>query len=274
MATKTKQVKEYENNPFFIATNGIGKLFSLARGVAIVLVVVSLVSYFASSTSPAEDSTQTPEDVATSVQNTVNSWTANDWITIIGATVIIGAALLLIGALIGGVSAYTSSQLAKNKPVTVSEAFRVAFEHLWSFLWLQILIGVKILLWSLLLIIPGFIMSVRYSLASVAFFDKGLRGNAAIKESIRLTRGGWLTTFAGNALLTYLTLGVISLIVSTGANAVLYSQFKSLKDEEKPDAHWLSWVTLFLPFVLFGLLIVFAVFVVGILAASGAHFSE
>lgn len=121
-------------------------------------------------------------------------------------------------------------------------------------------------------IVPGIIMAVRYSLAGVAFYDekKNLRGNAAIQESIRMTKNGWITTYASNALFNILTLGVISTIVSTGANAVLYRQFEQSGDK-KPAAHWLSWVTLLLPLILLLtaiILIVTVAFVLGILGIS------
>ena len=271
MATQTKLPKDYENNPFFIAVNGLTKLFNLALGVGIVLVVLSLILSF--SGGPDVPRAQDGSPDINQINQTFTGWSTNEWITAVGAVTIIGAALLLLAALFGGVSAYTSSQLAKNKKVSLNEAFKVAFDNLWSFLWLQIIIFVKLFLWTLLLIVPGIIMSVRYSLASVAFFDKGLRSNDAIKESLRLTKGAWFTTFAGNALLNYLTLGVISWVVATGANAVLYRQFSQLGDK-KPAAHWLSWFTLFLPVILIIVLIFFLVLIVGIIAGAGGKFSE
>lgn len=271
MATQTKLPKDYENNPFFIATKGLSALFALARGVAIVFVVLSVILSFYGGPSVPTDSEGNPDP--TQVTQTFASWSANEWITAVGAVTIIGAALLLLGALFGGVSAYTSAQLAKGKRVPLNEAFKVAFEHLWSFLWLQIVIFVKLLLWTLLFIVPGVIMSVRYSLASVAFFDKDLRGNAAIKESLRLTKGAWFTTFAGNALLNLITFGVISSVVTTGANAILYRQFTKLGDD-KPAAHWLSWLTLFLPLIIFALLMLFLILLVAVVIANGGKFSE
>ena len=256
MASTTKLPKDYENNPFFIATKGISLLFNTAQGVAIILVVVSVLSAFSGNWS---DTNTEPADAPNAIMQSLASWSANEWFIAIFSTVIIVLALMLLGALFGGVSAYTSAQLARGKSVSVGEAFRQAFDKLWSFLWLQIIVLVKVLLWSLLLIVPGIIMSVRYSLAGTAFFDKELRGNAAIKESLRLTKGAWLTTFAGGMLLNYLTFGLISLVVSTGANAVLYRQFDKL-DDKKPEAHWLSWLTLVIPFILIALLILFLAF--------------
>ena len=154
-------------------------------------------------------------------------------------------------ALFGGVSSYVSARIARDEPVRLREAFRVAFENLWAYLWLQIIIFVKVALWSLLLVIPGIIMSVRYSLAGVAFYDdkKHLRGNAAVKESLRLTKNGWLTTFASNTLFNLITLGAIGSIISTSVNAMLYKQFDKA-GAKKPEAHWLSWATLLIPIIL------------------------
>ncbi len=270
MATKQKLSTTYENNPFFIATKGLSLLFDLARGVAFLLVALAVLNLTVGWSDDSASSSDNPFDAYTQV---FNGWSANDWVVAGFAVLIIGTALVLLAALFGGVSAYTSARIARGHRVSLGEAFRVAFDKLWAFLWLQIIISVKTFLWFLLLIIPGIVMAVRYSLAGVAFFDKDLRGNAAVKESLRLTQGAWITTFASNALFNYITLGVISGVVGVGANAVLYSQFDKLGDK-KPEAHWLSWVTLILPFILFALFVVLAVAIVGILAAAGVKFSE
>jgi hypothetical protein len=132
---------------------------------------------------------------------------------------------------------------------------------LWSYLWLQIIISFKVFLWMLLFIVPGIIMAVRYSLASVAFFDekKQLRGTAAIRESLRLTKGAWITTYASTTLFNILTLGAMNSAITTAANAVLYKQFEKIGDDKKPDAHWLSWVTLLVPAVALVLLLLLVV---------------
>jgi uncharacterized membrane protein len=178
----------------------------------------------------------------------------------------------MIAALFGGVSAYTSAKLAQGERVSIGRAFRESFERLWSFLWLQILIFVKVVLWSLLFIIPGIIMAVRYSLAGVAFFDdtKAVKGNAAIKESLRLTKNAWLTTYASNTLFNIITLGAIGNVLSIGTNAVLYKQYQASGDK-KPAAHWLSWLTLVLPFAILGLLFFLVILLGVIIGLTGQH---
>lgn len=273
MASQTKLPKNYENNPFFVAVNGIVLLFSQALGVAILFVILSVISAFPGGGSPGDS--ESDKQVAEQLGATIAAWTPAEWLVAAGAVSIITLALLLVASLFGGVSSYTSAQLARGRKAAFGEAFRVAFEHLWSFLWLQIIIIVKVFLWSLLLIVPGIIMAVRYSLASVAFYDdkKNLRGNAAIQESLRLTKGAWLTTFASNLLFNILTLGFISMVISTGVNAVLYGQYDKLGDK-KPQAHWLSWFTLVLPFILLTLLFIFAIFIAIVIVLMGGKFSE
>jgi hypothetical protein len=263
---KVKKVQHhYENNPFFITSNGITLFANLARGVFVLFLVFSLISILADSFSPDPK----PKSFD-SMAAMVNGWSVHDWTLIIGSGLVIGLAVAMLFALFSGVSAYTSYKLSQNKQVFLSEAFREAFDNLWSYLWLQIIITVKIILWTLLLVIPGIIMSVRYSLAGVAFFDekKKLRGNAAIQESLRLTRGAWITTYAAHNLFNFLTLYTISSVVSTAANATLYKQFTQTGDK-KPDAHWLSWLALIAPIVLFILGIFLTVIIAVVIAVLG-----
>lgn len=243
-STKSTPKTKYENNPFFVAGNGITLLYTLASGVFFVLLAVSLASVLGRG-GPNDE-----EGIKKSWNETMHmfsTWTVDQWIMAIGAAIIIGLAVIMISALLDGVSSYTSLKISQGKRVKLGEAFREAFDKLWSYLWLQIIIFAKVLLWSLLFIIPGIVMAIRYSLAGVAFFDerKNLRGNAAVKESLRLTKGGWITTFASNTLFTVLTFGYLSSLVSTGVNSVLYRQFDELGNKKKPDAHWLSWLLFF-----------------------------
>ncbi len=246
---------KYENNPFFIATNGITLLITLAQGVAIFLIVLSLFNYIRDFTGSEPDTT--PRQQVESAIATTSSYGPSEWLIATGAVFIIIAAMLLVSALLGGVSSYTSARLARGHKVKLTEAFRAAFDNVFPYLWLQIVIFVKLLLWALLFIIPAFIMAIRYSLAGVAFFDtdKQLRGNAAVKESLRLTKGAWVTTFSANALLNLLTLGVFSPLVTTAVNTVLYRQYTSLDKHEKPSAHILAWITLLLPLVFISVLV-------------------
>jgi hypothetical protein len=252
--------KHYENNPFFIASNGLTLLFSLAQGVGVLFVILSILGLFARLFSPTGSSDNSSADIT----SLFDGWDVGTWLLFCGAVAIIGLAIVMILSLFNAVGAYTSARIAQKEEVSIREAFREAFDKLWSFIWLQIIIVVKIILWALLFIIPGIIMAVRYSLANVAFFDdtKNLRGNAAIKESLQLTKGAWITTYAATALFNFLTLGTIGNVISIGTNAVLYRQFEE-SGAKKPAAHWLSWLTLVLPFIIL-LILLFFVVVIGV----------
>ncbi|MFZ2544612.1 MAG: hypothetical protein WAW80_01420 [Candidatus Saccharimonadales bacterium] len=231
----------YENNPFFIAVNGLSLLFNAARGVAILFFIFSLVSFYGGGW---QNDNPNADSVRDKIDSVTQGWTGTEWSLALISILIIGLAIAMISALFSGVASYTSVQVAKGNQVAISEAFRVSFENLWSYLWLQILTVLKILLWSLLFIIPGIYMAYRYSLSGLAFYDdsKHLRGNNAIKESLRLTKGAWMTTFAANTLFNLITLTVASYLVTPSVNAILYRQFDS--SDEKPKPHWLSGIVI------------------------------
>lgn len=263
MPKKSTVPKNYENNPFFAAANSITLLVDSARSVLLFLAALAAVNFFLGIVSPDYSKPAERNQSVNKINDITNNWTADDRLLAVLAVFVITLALLMISALLGGVAAYTSARVARGKSVRLDEAFRASFDKLWSFLWLQLIIAGKLLLWTLLFILPGIYMAFRYSLANVAFFDKELRGNNAIKESLRLTKGAWLTTFASNMLFNSLTFGMISNVVNTGVNAVLYRQYEALGNKPKPPAHWLSWVTLAIPifFVLFAFFALIAIIV-------------
>lgn len=241
MTKKSTHKTDYENNPLFIVTKGITLLLNLARNITAVLLAISVLTFISGSGSWTYPTNNEMESFVA----TLSGWSMDQWLFASAAACIFALAFIMISSLLGGVSSYTSAEIAKGKQVALSDAFHTAFEHLWSYVWLQIILFVKLLLWTLLFIVPGIYFSFRYSLAGVAFYDskKNLRGDAAIQESLRLTKNGWITTFTSNILFNLLTLGVLKSIVTTGVNAMLYKQFESVGDK-KPPAHWISWYVL------------------------------
>ncbi len=235
--------KPYINNPFKIGVDGSKLLFQKAPLAALLLALLSAagaVNYFDKSNYALPPSAPpTPSDPATDVAVFV----------IVGFMIIVLAfGMLVVGSIINGIFSYTAAQIASGREITFRHALSATFARLWSFVWLQLLTVLKVVAWSLLFIIPGIVMAYRYSLANLSFFDenKKLTGNAAIKDSLALTKGAWLTTFAGQSFLSIITLGYIAPIVDTGSKAILYRQFNELQktNSPKPKAHALSWVTL------------------------------
>lgn len=88
------------------------------------------------------------------------------------------------------------------------DVFQATEPLFWPYLGLAVLTTVFVLLWSLLLIIPGLIYGVFYSLAVYVFFFEGQRGMKAIRRSVRLVEGYWWPVFW-----RYVIIGVLAWIV-------------------------------------------------------------
>ena len=271
--TLTKASKKhvpYINNPFFIATEGLKLFFTKALGIAVLLIIVSAFFHAytpASSSEPTRQPTSTINNQRDSSKVTIPSNAAAIIVVLavmLGTGVVI--ALLSAGTILAGISAYSSAQVANGKDVLLKDSWMVTLEKFWSLLWLQVLIIVKILAWALLFIIPGIVMAYRYSLASTAFFDKNLKGNAAIKESLALTKGSWITLFGAQTLFSLVTLGTLNNLLSTSTTAVLYRQFRATPLEDRPKAHGLS-IAMFVLFIM----LLFLGVVAGIVFASFAN---
>lgn len=271
----TKIPTGYENNPFNIGLTGLKLLFANAKNVAIYAIVISAIVAIA--------------NFIPSVMDTANQFTMNEDERVaqqkadekafaeffasdpqdlliagaIGATVVF--MFITISLLIYGVLEYTSAKLAAGKTAELKPAFKETGKELSSYVWLYVLLTVKILLWTLLFIIPGIVMTIRYSLAGTVFFAEGKRGNAAIKRSLELTEDAWFTTFGATTFWNIITLGMAPYLIQPGINAVLYKQYADTPN--KPSAHWLSYATLLVPIVLF-VLFILAVAAIGLVIYS------
>lgn len=265
MKSSSKFPKTYQTNPFSIATSGLDKLFKYARSVAVLFIVISIIRAL------TQQSEKYPSDAS---QAPDHSMRPDLSIEALLAVLVLMVLFVGISIVINGISDYTSAQLSRGKTTTLRQALRAVLTSFWSYAWLRILVAIKILAWSLLFVIPGVIMAVRYSLAGVSYYDKGLRGNDAIAHSSKLVKGGWLTTFASHVSLNVLTLGFIVTLLEPGTNGALYHQFSKLK-KNHPPAHWLSWITLLvsmmLAFALVLVVIVLLPYIILAIASSVQH---
>lgn len=122
--------------------------------------------------------------------------------------------LLLGGALTLGAS-FMALSVTDGKSIKVDNIFG-GFKQFGSSLVLNILISIFTFLWSLLLIVPGIIMSLAYSMSYFVLLDNPeLSPDAARKKSIELMKGyKWKLfclkfSFIGWYLLSILTLGIL-----------------------------------------------------------------
>lgn len=248
---------EYINNPFSVAVRGINALFLSAQSVAFFLIIVSLLSY-APNLRQSSPSTPSNEPQMPSGDALLHALPI-----IIGAGIVVLAVILAVTTLINGICAYTTARVARGETTTLKEAATATVTHFKDLLLLQLLMTVKLLGWSLLLIVPGVIMSIRYSFAMTAYFDKQLRGNAAIKHSVALTRGSWITTFGSQMLFNAITFTIITPLVQTGVNTILYRQFSAMPNDKRPGPHGLS---------IMMLVLVIISAILGVLAAAALAF--
>lgn len=231
MTTKPaeKPATPYINNPFLVSIEGVDLFFKRANQISIFLIIVS-VALMIYSFIPAPESA-----------NPFGQGMTPDMILWF---IVPQVALTLLTLVVSGVLGYASAKLARGESVTLNQAISGFMNRFWGFVWLQILLTLKIVGWTLLLIVPGVIMAIRYSLADIAFFDKNLSANQATKYSAAITKGSWLTTFASQTLLTMLSFGIIAPLTSGGALAILYRQFDATPLEKRPKTHGLSIATL------------------------------
>lgn len=259
--TTTKQSTPYQNNPFLIAIDGVKLLFKRAQNTGIFLAILSLILFFLSAT-PNEDVADYGDSQADMSMGGGFSVTAENWPIIaiaVGAVLLFVIGIILISVYIQAIANYTSAQLAKGKEVGLSEAASQVGQKFVGYLWVQIIVTVKVILWSLLLIIPGIYKANRYSLAGVVYFAENLSGNKAVRRSEQLVNGAWITTFAGMNFLNVVTLGVASLVLSTGSSSILYRQYNALADQPKPPASPVSWLIFVVPAILMLLILLLGV---------------
>lgn len=258
----------YENNPFFIGLNGLRLFFGSAQSVAVYAIVLAVIAFLyktAVNVADVLNNSGSPTNYRTDRQTSYD-FVSQDPGRIVVAGIVIASIIfivILIALLLNGVLEYAGARLALGKKVDLAEAFKEVLKELGGYLWMNIIMFVKIFLWSLLFIVPGIIMAVRYQLAGTVYFAEGKHGNAAIKRSLDLTRGAWFTTFAGYGLWNLMTFNVMPSVLRPGQSAILYRQLRDVTDAgtAKPPAHWLSWLTFFVPIVLMFLFILFFVFI-------------
>lgn len=129
------------------------------------------------------------------------------------------------------VSTYFLS-LARQKKLGYSPSFAYGIKSFWPFFKLLFLIGLKIIAWSLLFVIPGIIASFRYSQAIFIKLDNPeISSSEAIRISSEMMKGyKWKyfclgLSFIGWVLLAPFTLFIGGLWIcaySTTARAVFY----------------------------------------------------
>ena len=139
-------------------------------------------------------------------------------VAMISAVVIVGLlqviAYMIASGVISGVTAVIITQLsaAPLRPVKLREAFAVLRKRWRPFLRTMIRVTLRIFLGCILLLIPGLVMWVRYSLYAPVVLIEGLTGKAAMKRARELASRSWKTIIIVS-ILQFMIPMVVSLLV-------------------------------------------------------------
>lgn len=265
-------IKNYDSNPFTLAFNSFGRMFDRNVGWGIVFLVIS---FFGAGTqflgdlgSQSEPNSSTSYD-ALSKFNSLSPEQATATGVIVLVAVVIIAALLLIGLtvqiFITGMFVHVALESEKGRKVPFSEAFNATKKRFWRLLLSQLLAFVKICLWTLLLIIPGIIAALRYSLLTYVIMDEPDTNKGVVASHTRTKAlvKGRLVEVLGLFAAAYLIPFIGSLLQLTGSSA----QYRQLAasyhngNPVRPPIHWANYVT---PLIYVLLFVIFIGFIFGL----------
>ena len=128
---------------------------------------------------------------------------------------IVNIILSLIDVVVSFGAIYYLVNFVRGKKVTKDDIFAVIKEKWLAIIVASILIGIFVTLWSLLLIIPGIIAAIAYSMTLFIIVDNDLNGLEAIKKSKEMMKGykgkyfGLMLSFIGWMILSVFTFGIL-----------------------------------------------------------------
>lgn len=272
----------YQNNPFFVAVDGISAFFKYAKTIAIIFTVLSVLGVLSNIASSIPDALNNMNPESSQANESMASpFTGPNFAhdQIVGIAIVVGSiifvmgiVILLVAAIINGMRDVSAAAIAKQTELSFGNAVKTLARRFPGYLWLQVMIAVKVFLWSLLLVVPGVIMSIRYSLAGTAYFARDMKAGEALKHSTTITKGAWFTTFSSIGLFNLITLGFIQLLIEPSARGILFRQYDAYDQAhtKKPGAHWLS-IAYFVLTIL--LAIVFLFLLAALFTFSAANYS-
>jgi hypothetical protein len=147
-------------------------------------------------------------------------------IAMISAMVIVGLlqiiAYMVASGVISGVTAVIITQLtaAPLRPVKLREAFAVLRKRWRPFLRTMLRVTLRIFIGCILLIIPGIVIWIRYSLYAPVVLIEGLTGKAAMKRARELASRSWKTIIVVSILQLLIPMIVSALVgrIKVGIN--------------------------------------------------------
>jgi hypothetical protein len=124
--------------------------------------------------------------------------------------------IFTLAAIILGIWAQVSLICAisdREQKISFSTAFSLGRKKIWSYLWISFLVSIITVGGTVLLIIPGIILSIWFSLATYVLVAENYKGFDAILRSKQLVSGHW-----GKVLLRFFVIGIIPAIITIGVS--------------------------------------------------------
>jgi len=158
---------------------------------------------------------------------------------LIGGTII--GALFIPAIMVGLCMMYLT--LTKGGTISFGDMFKGA-NLFGRALWLDIIMQFFILLWSMLLVVPGIIKTFAYSMSVFILADRPeLTAREALRESKRITQGHKMKLFVLQLsfipwfMLCGITFGIAMIYVAPYVNATLANFYNAIKDtpQEAPQ---------------------------------------
>ncbi len=270
MAKATNPAKKYNSNPFTLSFNALERFFKANLAWAIVILAFGLFGFLFQATSSVANNVSEPSGDS-SISSSSHSAFSNVDIGIIATVITIAVLFLLIIMVIGGVIqtfltgmfSHVINQSEQGKAVSFSEAFHATTKRFWRLFWASILAQLKIFGWTLLLIIPGIVAALRYSLLPYLIMNESEKEKGVVDSHTKLkavVKGRLWEIFGVSTVAAIIPF--IGSVVGLAGRGALYRQLQYSYDHKtkRPKIHWLNYLGL----VLLGLLILFIGFIISI----------
>ena len=157
-------------------------------GALLLMSVIQMAINFLVSSLPLETSLQQPLLVES--ENALQAMLAPGNLAVLAVALAIQSVVMCVNVLLQyGVSTVMALNIARKDAAEVGNLFE-GFSDAWRILWAAGIMGLKILLWSLLFIIPGIVAFYSYSMTLFILRDNpGMKAAEAVRESKRIMTG-------------------------------------------------------------------------------------
>ncbi len=237
----SKPAVPYNSNPFTLIFNAFGTFFHTNAGWGVALVALGFVIGLPI---PKIDK---PADSLPSLGN-IDLPTLliglSFFLVFVG---IFAIAVFVLQVFIGGMFAYVSLKSQKGQAVSFNEAFQAVVQRFRRLLIAQAWAGIKIFLWSLLLIVPGVIAALRYALLPYVIMaepatEKSVTGS---HDRVKAITKGKLMEILGVGFAAGI-IPFIGSVLQVAGSGVQYQQLASSFDQKtvRPATHWLNYLAL------------------------------